>query len=60
MSDAFLRPVWGERMKGYERVRDQIRADNGCYGRLDAAQLIKHALALRTAVHNGKVASMEG
>ena len=51
ISDKFSKShYWGDRMKGYERVRDEIRADNGCYGRLDAAQLIKHALALRTAV----------
>lgn len=45
------RPVWGERMKGYESVRDGLRSAPGLYGHLDAAQLFKHASALRTAVH---------
>ena len=45
------RPVWGERMKGYESVHDGLRSAPGLYGHLDAAQLFKHAFALRTAVH---------
>ena len=51
LSDAYWRPVWGERMKGFEGVRDALRDDPACYSRLDAAQLFKHAFALRTAVH---------
>ena len=42
---AYWRPVWGERMKGYESVRDEL------YSHLGASQLFKHAFALRTAVH---------
>ncbi len=49
-SDAYWRPVWGSRMKGYERIRDQLREDGQLYACLDTAQLVKHALALRTAV----------
>lgn len=51
LSDAYWRDVWGSRMNGYCRVRDDIRAltfRNEC---LDAAQLIKHAFGLRTTVH---------
>ncbi len=51
LADTYWDPVWGEHMKGYESVRDQLRSEAGCYERLDAAQLFKHAFALRTAVH---------
>ena len=50
-SDAYWRPVWGERMQGYESVRDGLRDGPGCYEHLEAPQLVKHAFALRTAVH---------
>lgn len=50
-SDTYWRDVWGSRMKGYENVRDKLRK-NGClYVHLDAAQLVKHAFALRTRVN---------
>jgi hypothetical protein len=46
-------------MAGYERRRDEIRDyGGGRFARLDVAQLTKHALALRTAVH--KVAKWTG
>jgi hypothetical protein len=43
-------------MSGYQAVRDRLRDDGGAFERLDAAQLVKHALGLRTAVHglNGR------
>ena len=50
-SDAYWRPVWGDCMKGYEQVRDSLRDDPHHYRRLDAAQLVKHAFALRSDVH---------
>lgn len=49
-SDAYWRPCWGDRMKGYEGIRDALRADGRLYAHLDAAQLVKHAFALRTQV----------
>ena len=51
LSDAYWRPVWGDRMAGYARVRDGLK--DGTYGfqHLDAGQLIKHAFGLRTAIH---------
>jgi hypothetical protein len=52
MSDAYWRPVWGEEMTAYERCRDGLRDGSRKFVRLDAAQLIKHAFALRTAVHS--------
>ena len=51
LSDAYWRPVWGGRMKGYEDIRDGLRSFPELYAHLDAAQLFKHAFALRTAVH---------
>lgn len=38
-------------MRGYESIRDGLRSEPGLYEHLDAAQLFKHAFALRTAVH---------
>lgn len=39
-------------MAGYERVRDGLRADSRWFTHVDAAQLFKHAFALRTEVHH--------
>jgi len=50
-SDAYWRPVWGERMTGFQRVRDALRENPELYSHLDAAQLVKHAFALRTQAH---------
>ena len=50
-SDAYWRSFWGGDMKGYEAVRDSLREDARLYGFVDAAQLVKHAFALRTEVH---------
>ena len=50
LSDAYWRPVWGDAMARFERVRDSLRQGDP-FTRLDAAQLVKHAFALRTAVH---------
>lgn len=53
-SDAYWRPVWGEAMAGYARIRDRTREASSSFALLDAAQLVKHAFALRTAVHREK------
>ena len=50
-SDAYWRPVWGNRMSGYEGVRDALNKNRRLYSFLDAAQLVKHAFALRSEVH---------
>ena len=50
LSDAYWRPVWGGRMGGYQRIRDGLRDGSGSFAHLDAAQLFKHALALRSDV----------
>lgn len=52
LSDAYWRPKWGKRMNGYQSVRDNLRRKPKLYSHLDAAQLFKHAFALRTAVHD--------
>ena len=51
LSDAYWRLVWGNRMGGYERIRDQLRDNPDRFAHLDAAQLFKHAFALRSEVH---------
>jgi hypothetical protein len=48
LSRAYWRKVWGSRMGGYEHVRDRLDAAPSTFKHLDAAQLIKHAFALRT------------
>jgi hypothetical protein len=51
LSDAYWQPVWGSSMRGYEAMRDGLRDGSSRFEKLDAAQLVKHALGLRTAVH---------
>jgi hypothetical protein len=51
ISPAYRRPVWGAEMSGYEAIRDRLYVDPRAYRYLDAGQLIKHALGLRTAVN---------
>ena len=53
-SEAYWRPVWGDGMRGFEGVRDALHEDSGLYTHLDAAQLVKHAFALRSDVHRAK------
>ncbi|MCY4515236.1 MAG: hypothetical protein OXC69_08925 [Candidatus Tectomicrobia bacterium] len=53
-SDAYWRPVWGDRMRGFEGVRDALQENSDLYSHLDAAQLVKHAFALRSEVHRAK------
>lgn len=48
ISEAYLRPVWGDGMRGYEAVRDAVRAGTATFRYLDAAQLVKHSLGLLT------------
>lgn len=52
MAGAYWRAVWGNQMMGYERCRDDMRDGGRDFERLDAAQLVKHAFGLRTAVHD--------
>jgi hypothetical protein len=47
-SKAYWRDVWGPNMAGYEGMRDDVAAGALSNVHLDAAQLVKHALGLRT------------
>ena len=47
-SEAYSRPVWGDRMGPYETVRDELQARTLRFEHLDAAQLVKHAFGLVT------------
>jgi hypothetical protein len=51
-SDAYWRRVWGDCMDGYEFTRDVLSGCKTIFAHLDAAQLVKHAFGLRTAVHS--------
>lgn len=48
LSEAYDRPVWGQRMTLYEKMRDMLRSGEVRYRHLDAAQLVKHAFGLVT------------
>lgn len=48
LSEAYDRPVWGERMVPFERLRDGLRSGAVSFQFLDAAQLVKHAFGLVT------------
>lgn len=55
-SPAYDRPVWGDRMGAYERLRDELKASPELFIHLHAAQLVKHAFAIRTqAARRGKI-----
>jgi hypothetical protein len=45
-SEAYRRPVWGNSMGPFERMRDELKP--GRYKHLNAVQLVKHAFGLRT------------
>ena len=56
LSDAYWRPVWGDKMAGYQRVRDKLRAGTLRFRHLDAAQLVKHAFGLRSSASHRALA----
>ena len=51
LPNAYWRQCWGDRMRGFEQVRDEVGANRGGIYSLDTAQLFKHAFALRTQVN---------
>ena len=53
-SDAFWRPKWGDRMDGYQRIRDSLHVQQDGGEGLHGAQLVKHALALRAESHRDR------
>ncbi len=46
-SEAYWRPVWGDQMVQFEKMRDELASGNAQFVRLDAVQLVKHAFGLR-------------
>ena len=48
LSTAYDRPVWGDEMATYQRLRDTLRSGEVSYRYLEAAQLLKHAFGLVT------------
>jgi hypothetical protein len=48
LSVAYDRPVWGDNMRAFEKVRDDLRSKALNYAHLDAVQLVKHAFGLVT------------
>jgi len=50
----YWRKVWGDRMNGYQGVRDTLHQHEALYTFLKADQLVKHALGLRTRTRTGK------
>ena len=53
LSAAYDRDVWGRRMTGYKAILAELRQNPQQFVHVDAAQLVKHAFALRSAVANG-------
>ena len=50
-STAYRRDVWGSQMRGYSQALELAESRPKLFPRLDAAQLAKHAFALRTQIH---------
>ena len=48
LSSAYHRPVWGDTMRRYEDMCDNLRSGATQFRHLDAAQLVKHAFGLVT------------
>lgn len=48
LADAYDRPVWGDHMAPYERMRNALRSGAETFEYLDGAQLVKHAFGLVT------------
>ena len=48
LSSAYDRPVWGDNMKRYSKVCDDLRQGALRFKHLDAAQLVKHGFGLVT------------
>ncbi len=59
LSEAYWRPVWGERMERYCAMRDRLRDEPHAFQHLDATQLVKHAFGLRSeAAREGRIARL--
>lgn len=47
-AEVYDRPVWGERMGRYTKLRDDLVSGEASFEALDAVQLIKHAYGIRS------------
>lgn len=54
LSEAYDRPVWGDAMGPFERMRDHLRSGEVQYRNLDATQLVKHAFGLVTQARKSR------
>jgi hypothetical protein len=54
LSEAYDRPLWGEGMQSWCRMRDDLRSGARQFRFLDAGQLVKHALGLITEARRHK------
>jgi len=59
-SAAYWRDVWGSRMRGYIQALELAESRLNVFPRLDAAQLVKHAVALRTQIHRAEDRGRKG
>ena len=57
-SEVYDRPVWGERMGGFTKVRDALVAGSLWFQTLDAVQLIKHAYGIHTRAEKRAVGAV--
>jgi len=57
-SEVYDRPVWGEKMGGYTRLRDDLVAGRVWFDTLDAVQLIKHAYGIVTRAEKRAVGAV--
>jgi hypothetical protein len=53
-SPAYWRPKWGEKMRGFESVRDALHGQDLAYRHLGADQLVKHAFGLRSELDRNR------
>lgn len=58
LSTAYDRDVWGEAMDRYKAVRNGLRTGSLGFEHLDAVQLVKHALGLRTTAERKHLSSV--
>ena len=57
LSEIYWRDCWGDEMCGFKKARDTLNENSKYFLQFDAAQLFKHAFALRTEVHRNKYKS---
>ena len=57
-SEVYDRPVWGERMGSYTKVRDELVAGSVWFQTLDAVQLIKQAYGIQTRAEKRAVGAV--